>query len=422
MADEKKPKIDLKARLGKTAVGGATPPPPGAAGGIPMPTPGMAAPPPGGSVPAVTNNSGGYAPAAIPMPTPTAPKIGGGLPVPPGIPVGPPPAFKSPSLSLDPSNPLAAAVAPQAAPPRAAPPPPQPQKIEVDELTVQEARKGARKQGLAAGVVFGLVLGAVGFIVGGAQETSKSRAASVAHAKSLAGDVGKSRDQLKNLAEKLEAGRTTLTKRQFPESLPKDLGAINVDFDGTKLAGVRFSGFSTDTTTGLIEYISGVQSTNDRKNALMSLLARLQKPLTEQFKALAENKPLPLTFVVLLNKDPQKNPFAILAPLQKPLDPTQPQPAEFLATDPLTKQNVSVPKFSWADKPSAAVVVPKSVDAACPSETSGQIGQLVGQLTKLINDIRGEAPAPGGEQMVQDSKPGLLERADKLVTGLNKVQ
>ena len=35
--------------------------------------------------------------------------------------------------------------------------PPQPQRIEVDELTVQEARKGARKQGLIAGVVFVIV-------------------------------------------------------------------------------------------------------------------------------------------------------------------------------------------------------------------------------------------------------------------------
>lgn len=418
MADEKKPKIDLKARLGKTAVGGATPPPPGAVGGIPMPTPAAATPAPGA---AMTNNAG-YAPAAIPAPTPTAPKIGGGLPVPPGIPVGPPPAFKSPSLSLDPSNPLAAAVAPPAAPPRPAAPP-QPQRIEVDELTVQEARKGARKQGLLAGVVFGLVLGAVGYIAGGAQETNKSRAASVAHAKSLAGDVQKSRDQLKTLAEKLEAGRTQLAQRKFPESLPKDLSSINVDFDGTKLAGVRFSGFNTDTTTGLIEYISGVQATNDRKNALMSLMARLQKPLMEQFKALQENKTPPANFVVLVNKDPnKKEPFAVLAPLQKPLDLSQPQPAEFLATDPLTRQNVSAPRLANLDKAGAVIVVPKSIEAACPSETAGQIGQLVGQLTRVINDIRGEALPPGGEQLVQDSKPGLLERADRLVVNLNKVQ
>src|SRR6187401_735575 len=110
MAEEKKPKIDLKARLGK---GAATPPPPQATpGGIPLPvvqTPGTASPP--------ASN----------------PATGGGRPVPPGIPVGPPPAFgKAPMVAIDPSNPLAAAATPYRAPtppPPAAPP--QPQRIEV---------------------------------------------------------------------------------------------------------------------------------------------------------------------------------------------------------------------------------------------------------------------------------------------------
>src|SRR5262249_19411365 len=126
--------------------------------------------------------------------------------------------------------------------------PPQAQRIELDEHTVQEARKGAWKQGLIAGVVLGLVLGAVGYIAGGAQETNKGRAQSFTHAKSLDGDVGKSREQLKALGEKLEAGRSTLGKdHKFPDTLAKDLSGINVDFDGSKLAGVRFSGFSQET-------------------------------------------------------------------------------------------------------------------------------------------------------------------------------
>src|SRR5262245_11572072 len=143
MADEKKPKIDLKARLGKAAVGGATPPAPG---GIPVPA---TTPIPTAAAP--TGAGGGNAGA---IPTPATPKAVG-LPVPPGIPVGPPPAFQSPGLNLDPSNPLAAAVAQPAKKPSRPAPPPQPQRIEVDELTVQEARKGARKQGLIAGVIFG---------------------------------------------------------------------------------------------------------------------------------------------------------------------------------------------------------------------------------------------------------------------------
>lgn len=404
MADEKKPKIDLKARLGKNA-GAATPPPAGVGGAIPTPTPG----------PAIA----GATPAAAPTPTPTTPKAVG-LPVPPGIPVGPPPAFKSAGLALDPSNPLAAAVAPAPAPARPAEPP-KPQRIEVDELTVQEARKGARKQGLIAGGVIAVVLGAVGFIAGGAQETKKGREQSVTHAKSLAEDVNKSREQLKALAEKVEAGRTSLVQKKFPDGLVKDLGGINVDFDGSKLAGVRFSGFSADTTRDLIEFISGVQATNDRKNALQSLLVRLQKPLVEQFKAQESGKPPGVNFVVLINRDSAKNPYGILAPLQKPLELSANMPAEYTAVDPMTKSNVVASKLATLDKPGAAYVLQKSVEAACPSETSGQVAQLVSQLGRLITDIRGEA-AVQGDAEIREPKPGLLERSDRLVTNLNKVQ
>jgi hypothetical protein len=243
----------------------------------------------------------------------------------------------------------------------------------------------------------------------------------VTHAKALAADVTASRDQLKTLGDKVEAGRNALAKdHKFPDSLAKDLSAINVDFDGSKLAGVRFSGFSKDTTSGLIEYISAVQATNDRKGAVQNLLTKLQKPITEQLAAQASGKPPSINYVVLINRDSAKNPFGVLAPLQKPLELSSAMPAEFTATDPLSRQNVTAPKFQSLDKPGAAYVVPKSIESACPSETAGQIAQLVSQLTRLINDVRGEAPAPGDE--IHEPKPGLLERADRLVTNLNKVQ
>jgi len=408
MAEEKKPKIDLKARLGKTAVGGATPPPPAA--GIPVPVP---APPSANNV----------APAAPSSPSGS----GGALPVPPGVPVGPPPAFGSKAPALDPSNPLAAAVTPYRAP---TPPPPaapaQPQRIEVDELSLQEARKGARKQGLIAGLVAAVVVGAVGYIAGGASETSKGHQKAVNDAKSLAGDVQKSRDQLKTLADKVEAGRNSLLKeKKFPETLAKDLGAINVDFDGSKLAGVRFSGFPQETTSGLIEFITNVQALNDRKSAVASLLARLQKPITE---TLTGGQKQNITYAVFLGRqDPSKNAFALLAPLTKPIEVPNPAqitlPTEFTGTDPVGRTNITAPKYTTGglDKPSAVYVLPKSIEAACPSETSGSIAQLGSQLNKLITDIRGEQAAPGGD-VVTESKPGLMERADKLAASLNRVQ
>ena len=416
MAEEKKPKIDLKARLGKAGGAGAANPaaaiPPPAAvpagGGIPVPAPVPA--------PAASSGANNAMPSSNPAP--------GRAPV-PGVPVGPPPAFKAPVPALDPSNPLAAAIGQAQPAPKAAPAaPPQPQRIEVDEMAVQEARKGARKQGLIAGLVAAIVLGAVGFIAGGASETSKGRQASVTHAKQLAADVTKARDQLKTLADKVDAGRNSLVKdKKFPDTLAKDLGGINVDFDGSKLAGVRFSGFTQDTTTGLIEFITAVQQVNDRKTATANLLTRLQKPITEQ---LTQGSKPTIGYVVLLGKkDPSGNSFAILAPLTKSIEVANPAqvtlPAEFAATDPTTGSNVTAPKYATGplDKPSAVYVAPKSISAACPSETAGQIAQLGGQLGKLVTDVRGEQAAPGIEQ---DVKAGLLERADKLIANLNKVQ
>ncbi len=405
MAEEKKPRIDLKARLGK---GGATPPPPGA-GGIPVP----------GAVPASSGALG-------PSPSPSG--GGGGLPMPPGIPVGPPPAFgKASHVAIDPSNPLAAAATPYRAP---APPPPQappqPQRIEVDEMAVHEARKGARKVGFTAGLVVAVVVGAVGYIAGGAIETNKGRQKSVGDAKSLAVDVAKSRDQLKLIGDKVEAGKTSLlVGKKFPDTLAKELGGLNVDFDGNKLAGVRFSGFPQDTTSTLIEYITQVQTLNDRRTAIIGLLSRLQKPITEQLNAGQTTK---IQYVVFFGRqDPSRNPFAMLAPLSKPIEAPSPTainlPTEFTAVDPLTRQNISAPKYTTGnlDKASAVYVLPKSIEAACPSETAGSIAQLGSQLSRVLTDIRGEQAAPGGD-VVTETKPGLIERADKLVTSLNRVQ
>src|SRR5450755_680501 len=92
MADEKKPKIDLKARLGKAST--ATPPP-GTVIPVPVPKPTASRPPPPGG-------------------------LGGGLP---GVPIGPPSPFGSQPPPIDPSNPLAAVAQVYRPPPPSAPAP-----------------------------------------------------------------------------------------------------------------------------------------------------------------------------------------------------------------------------------------------------------------------------------------------------------
>lgn len=431
MADEKKPKIDLKARLGKNTMG-QTPPP--GAGMVPQaqpaPAPG-AVPPPGGNPMNPGTGPGMPVPGApqsqrpAPMPAPAPmPQV--------GVPIGPP-TFKGPSKpppGLDANNPLAAVVAkPYRAPAPAPAPIAQPTRIEVDEVAVQQASKGGFKKGVIAGVVVGVVFGVVGYLGGGAAESSSGRKKSVQDAQELSKDVTASQAKLKELADKLEAGRNSLTKdKKFPDTLAKDLGGMNIDFGGDKLQYRRFSGFSGEATNGLVEYITAVQALNDRKSAVISLLTRLQKPITEQFKS--AGTPTLQQVILLGRQDESKNYYAMIANLKDPIAITPGNinlPAEFTFIDPLTKQPSKVGKYTTGDltKPGAIYVAPKTFDAVCPSETASQTLQLAGQIKHIIDDIRGEgggaaAPAdPNG--IVEDKKPGLIERADKLVALLNKV-
>jgi hypothetical protein len=303
--------------------------------------------------------------------------------------------------------------------------PPRAQRIEVDETVVHKARSDARKQGLIAGLVAAVVLGAVGYVAGSAVETRGARQQSVKGAKILASDVEAARDKLKTIADKVDAGRISLVKeRKFPESLAKELGALNVDFDGNKLAGIRFSGFPQDTSANLIEFITAVQSVNDRKTAVAGMLTRLQKPITEQ---LSGTQTPSINYVVLLGlRDRSGNSLGVLAPLTKAIEVSNADqvtlPTEFEATNPLSKVTVKAPKYVSGnlDKPSAMYVEPLSIEAAFPSETLGQIKQLGTQLAHLVTEIRGGPATPGGDQ-VMESKPGMIERANKLVTGLNSI-
>jgi hypothetical protein len=405
MAEEKKPKIDLKARLGKTAAQPSVPVP-GASGpsasGLPSVIPG----------------------AAIGRPQPMS--IPAAVPVPPGVPVGPPPPFASTSApALDPSNPLSAVASPYRPAPSAAPVVAAPQRIEVDEIAVQQARAGATKRGFVITLIAGVLFAGVGVVAGQGMESGNARAKSKNDAVQLAEGVTKAKATMTALAEKMEAGRNTLVKeRKFPDALVKELGGLNVDFDGTMLAGRRFSGFPQDTTQQLVDFVTSVQALNDRKTLIQGLLTKLQKPLTEQLNAPQGQQTI--SYVAIVSKDPAGNPSALLAPLTQPILFTPPNvtlPAEYTFADPLGQGNSKLDRYKGGDiaaKPGAVYVVPKTFEKACPSESSGQSAQLAVQIGNVIRDIRGEGQA--SQDIVSDAKPGLLERADKLVLGLQKVQ
>jgi hypothetical protein len=393
MADDKKPKIDLKSRLQKMGGPGAATPPPPIAG------PGMATPGP---------------PMARPLGPPPS------VPPPSGIPR---PMISSPAPALDPNNPLAAVAQPFKPPAPSRPAPPvmaQPQRIEVDEGAVQQARSGARKQGLVVGLLFAVVLGGLGWVGGGASQQGTDHAKGVHDAHDLAGDLLKAKASLDDMkAAVTDGGKSLLGDRKYPVDLQQKLAGMNVDFTGDKLFGRRFSGVPADTTSALFDFISRVAALRSKKDLIVSLLSKLQKPITEELARPAGQSSITLIGIVDKNTG---DTGLVLASLVTPIAPDDKNgvPDKLTFSNPRGSGNVVLPRLSGDKIPkdgAAMTVIPSSFDKVCPSPVKGQITQLLSSMNSLVDDIQGLP----GQDTDPNIKPGLSDTAAKLADSLNKV-
>ncbi|HSY24258.1 MAG TPA: hypothetical protein VK841_19155 [Polyangiaceae bacterium] len=391
MAEDRKPKIDLKSRLQK--MGGpaaATPPPPGM-GSVPAPSMAPVRPP-----------SMAPVPPAIQAPS-MAPGVGR-------------PASARPAAGFDP---LAAAAQPfKAAPAMAAP-----QRIELDDGVVRQARRGGFRSGLTAGIVVGGVFLVLGWVGGNAASQGADRSKGVHDAHDLGADLLKAKDSLDQVKAKLQDGAKSLVAdRKFPSSLGQDLSGMNVDFAGDKLFGRRFAGVPADTTRQLFDFITRVQALNDKKDLVVSLLAKLQKPITDELSRPAGQ--LPISYVVVLDKD-TSNMGAFMAPLATPISPDDKAgvPNELTFLNPRGSGNVKLPRLTSDKIPAtgaATTIVPNTFEKVCPSATRGQIAQLVSTINSVINEIEGQKSPEGGD-VITETKAGLDEVAAKLADSLSKV-
>lgn len=324
--------------------------------------------------------------------------------------------------ALDPNNPLAAVAQPfkqsQPAPAMAMP---QPQRIEVDEGAVQAARSGARKQMLVLAVFLAAVVGGIGWVGGGASQQGADRAKSVHDAHELAGDLLKAKATIDQMKDKVTAGgKSMIGDRKFPADLAKDLSGMHVDFAGDKLFGRRFAGVPADTTTGLFDFITRVQALNDKKDLIVALLTKLQKPITDELARPAGQSPIALVAIVDKNSGDMGT---FLASLVNPIMPDDKNgvPDKLTFTNPRGGGNATLPRLTGEKIPkdgAVMTVVPNSFDKVCPSPVKGQITQMMASMNSLIDDIQGQK---GDDSIGLDAKPGLSDVAGRLADSLNKV-
>ena len=403
MADDKskKPKIDLKARLGKTMTGAAGP------SAVPLPVPGVAAPS-GPPAPDSHPMAAGGMPGATPSaPAPAPRPSGGGIAPPPGM------GQLSPGIPMPPfARPAPAAPPPAASKPTAAQ---QTIKVEIGE-EIHEERKKASKRAALVGVL-ALVFGVgVGWPIGGAQERSGRSQAAISGAQSLEKDVKAANEKIKALDEKLAAGAEKLGNKEFPADLAKDLSGINVPFDATNLEGKQVGSLPGKVLRALLAFTGSVQDLNATKDSVKNLLGAAQPVIEKGWK---EEKEPVVHFSVLFRSEGQKGVVAELVPNKEPFKLAGDWPGKLtiLKTERSAQgaKQVDKPADRWAKGDLAGTVVP--VDPPSVAALTSQ--ELVGKLIKTLRDTR--QLMEGNQDDPTHPSAGLMKEGEDLATQLHQV-
>jgi len=370
MSEDKKPKIDLKARLGKKTVS--------------SPATG-----PGGSIPP---------PAGIPRPS------GVGIPAPP---------FQSstatarPAPMVDASNPYGA-MEPAAAPAAA----PQTIRIEMGD-DVMRAHRGGKVKVLVLAIVTAGIGGFVGFTLGGASERGKGTDAAMEGAAELTKDVDATNKKIGELADILKSAREKLGKAQFPDDEVSKLGALNIPFAGSNLAGKGIGRFKADVLTMLVDFATASSEANSNKEDLQHLLSGNKKGVQDFLDS--QTKPQVRWSVIV--SPTGVGPLASMQPIPTPFplgsEDKKTWPDSFDLMNGPKKQTIK--RYQKGDaateEPTFIPVDPSTQASVCPSDV---LVKLRGRLSDLEETLRGNQ-TPGEE------KTGLLESGQALAKKLKQI-
>ncbi len=146
---------------------------------------------------------------------------------------------------------------------------------------------------------------------------------------------------------------------------------MNVDFAGDKLFGRRFSGVPADTTRNLFDFITRVQALNDKKMLVISLLNKLQKPITEELSRPAGQ--LPISYVAIARPEHRRTAARSSRRSSTPIAPDDkkgvPEHAHVPQSARVGQRDAAAPRRATKiPKDGAAVtIVPNTFEKICPS-------------------------------------------------------
>jgi hypothetical protein len=364
MMDQKKPKIDLTARLGKKSVSG----PPGGGQAIPPPV-GIPKPPSMMAMP-------GARPSASPS-------------VPPRVDAG------------DPYAAIEAHHAPRAAEPKAI-------KVEMSEEVVQAQKKGRARFLVAVAIAAGIA-GVIGFAFGSGYQRGEGAKVAIEGAQELVKEVDAANLEAGKLDEVLAAAGEALGKGKYPAEEVSKLGEINIPFEGANLVGKGIGRFKPNVVTMLISYTNTVQEANDQKERLQSLLGGSRKGVEELLEQQSKPKVRWSVFVI----PGPGGPWANMQLLPEPFLAKEKWPAEFKIKD--GDKEHTLKRYDSGDprgeSPTMIPVAPQTETSVCPSTTIIRLRSELGEMQKILK----------GDQTPGRESSGLVDSGEALMDALRKI-
>ena len=362
MNDQKKPKIDLKARLGKKTVS---------------------------------------SPSGPSIPPPVGGSRTGGIPAPP---------FGAPKSS-DPYSSMMGS---------APPPPPKQQaiKVEMSEEVIHEQNK-QKKKGYVLAIVTALIGGVVGFMVGGSNETSNQQKVAARDAGDLAKEVNTATDTAEQLADVVKAVKDKLSSGKYPDEESKKLAGLRIPFEGANI-GLRVIGrFNKEVNHGLVNFSSMAEKANDLTEDVQRMLAGSKKALDDAFSVKEKPK---VVWSAIVSGGPS-GPWATMIALPEPFlakseekvagkDYTWPDSIKIKSGG----RESTVKRYTKGDPgggdPQFIPVDPGSQNSVCPNIALARVSRAIQDLEDSLRGVKD----PGGHE-----ETGLIETGRGLTEKLKGI-
>jgi hypothetical protein len=391
MAEDKKPKIDLKARLGKVHGSGM----PAATSSVPSSGRVPSAMPPhvGSSVPPPAAVLGmGMRAGSVPPPAV-------GVPIPP---FGGQPATDAFGAPVDTRSSRTAGGGATI-------------KVEMDAETARAAGKAGKKGAMLA--IIGLALGlGLGYAFGGRSASDEGAKRALKDAEELVGDIDKAQAKVKDLTEKIGGAIKSLKDKKFPDAFAAELGGLSIPFGSDKIAGRNIGRFNAKALQGLLDYTVDIEALNDRKDALKNLFISAKKPITD---ALAEAGNPKVAWSVFIQKSQAHGPVAVLA-RNNPAEAfayKDTWPAKYKISN--GNELVEVERYSTGDvftSEKKVVTIPIEPDSVANSFPNDILTRVTSELAKTEGVLAGKAT--GNDE---DESVGILKKGDALLVELRKI-